>query len=202
MKLNVQHMQRMIKEDGENIAERVEKVSQTLIEQIDSLTSIANEFSDFAKMPKARKRKINLVKKLQNVVNLFENSEGFRIDLELGGLEEVWSYGDAEQFQRLIINLVKNGIQSVPEGREKKIAITMEKKPDPSVLITVSDNGKGIPESIQDKLFQPNFTTKSAGMGMGLAISANIVKSMDGKIWYKTDQDKGTQFYVKIPVLK
>ncbi|MCF8346627.1 MAG: hypothetical protein K9G38_05405 [Bacteroidales bacterium] len=202
MKLNVQHMQRMIKEDGENIAERVEKVSQTLIEQIDSLTSIANEFSDFAKMPKARKRKINLAKKLQNVVNLFENSEGFRIELELGGLKEVWSYGDPEQFQRLIINLVKNGIQAVPDNREKKIAITMEKRSDMSVLITISDNGKGIPESIQDRLFRPNFTTKSAGMGMGLAISANIVKSMDGEIWYKTVPDKGTLFFVKIPVLK
>ena len=85
MKLNVQHMQRMIREEGTDIAAQVEKVSQTLIEQIDSLTLIANEFSDFAKMPKARNRKINLVTKLRNVVNLFENSEGFKVDLALGG---------------------------------------------------------------------------------------------------------------------
>jgi nitrogen fixation/metabolism regulation signal transduction histidine kinase len=201
MKLNVQHMQRMIKEDGANIAEQVDKVSQSLIEQIDSLTTIANEFSDFAKMPKARNRKINLVTKLRNVANLFENSEGFNINLELGGLTEVRTYGDPEQFQRMIINLVKNGIQSVPDDVEKKITITMERWHDNTVLIAVSDNGKGIPESIQDKLFQPNFTTKSAGMGMGLAISANIIKSMNGEIWFKTAAGEGTTFFVKIPVL-
>mgnify|MGYP006284564277 CR=1 FL=1 len=200
MKLNVQHMQRMIREDGKNVAEQVDKVSQTLIEQIDSLTSIANEFSDFAKMPRARNRKINLVKKLRNVVNLFENSEGFKIDLQLGGLEDVRVFGDPEQFQRMIINLVKNGIQSVPEDREKKIVISMEIQPDKKVLIRVSDNGKGIPESIREKMFRPNFTTKSAGMGMGLAISASIIKAMGGQIWYKTRQDEGTTFFVSLPV--
>ncbi|MEX0987388.1 MAG: ATP-binding protein [Bacteroidales bacterium] len=201
MKLSVQHMQRMIMEEGENIAERVERVSQTLIEQIDSLTSIANEFSDFAKMPRARNRKINLVIKLRNVVNLFENSKGFFVDLDLKGHTEVMAFGDPEQFQRVIINLVKNGMQSVPEEREKKMAISMEMETAQFALIKVSDNGKGIPESVQDKLFQPNFTTKSSGMGMGLAITANIVKSMGGSIWFETESGKGTTFFVKIPVV-
>jgi len=201
MKLNVQHMQRMIEEDSDNIGEKINRVSQMLIDQIDSLTAIANEFSDFAKMPKARNKQIDLVKRLQNVINLFENSEGLTIDLDLGSIKDARSYGDPEQFQRVIINLVKNGIQSVPEGRDKKIRISMEKAPEQTVLITVSDNGKGIPASIRDKLFQPNFTTKSGGMGMGLAIAANIIRSMDGNIWYRTREGEGTDFMIKLPLV-
>jgi nitrogen fixation/metabolism regulation signal transduction histidine kinase len=201
MKLNIQHMQRMIAEDSENIEERVEKVSQNLIEQIDMLTSIANEFSDFAMIPRAKNTKINLVIKLQNVVDLFENSEGVHIELDLGGLSEVLAYGDPEQFQRVIINLVKNGIQSIPDDREKQITISLEEAPENTAVITVSDNGKGIPETIQDKLFQPNFTTKTSGMGMGLAISSNIVKSMNGNIWYSTRANEGTKFFIKFPLV-
>jgi len=100
----------------------------------------------------------------------------------------------------VIINLVKNGIQSVPEGREKKILITLEEAPEQTAIVTVTDNGKGIAEEVRDKLFRPNFTTKSGGMGMGLAISANIVKSMGGNIWFRTRSGEGTSFFVKVPV--
>lgn len=202
MKLNIQHMLRMISEDNNNIEEKVEKVSMNLIEQIDLLTSIANEFSDFAKMPKARNKKINIVLKLQNVVNLFENSEGVTIDLNVGGLSTLYSYGDPEQFQRVIINLVKNGIQAIPEDRDKYITITLEESEDDTALVTVTDNGKGISDEIQKKMFQPNFTTKSGGMGMGLAISASIVKSMGGSIWYNTEANQGTTFFIKVPVVR
>ncbi|MDT8431842.1 MAG: ATP-binding protein [Bacteroidales bacterium] len=200
MKLNVQHMQRMIEEDEGDIRERIARVSATLVEQIDLLGSIANEFSDFARMPRANYKKINIVKKLHNVTDLFENTEGVHIALDTGGLKDIRTYGDPEQFQRVIINLVKNGIQSVPEGREKKILITLEEAPEQTVIVTVTDNGKGIAEEVRDKLFRPNFTTKSGGMGMGLAISANIVKSMGGNIWFRTRSGEGTSFFVKVPV--
>ncbi len=200
MKLNVQHMQRLISGDRENIEEQVRKVSQNLIEQIDMLTSIANEFSDFAKTPKAKNTKIDLVARLENVVSLFENSEGVQINLDVGDIKEMHSYGDPEQFQRVIINLVKNGIQSIPEDRDKQITIQLEQAPEKHALITVSDNGKGIPREIQDKLFKPNFTTKSSGMGMGLAISSSIIKSMDGTIWFSTRENEGSKFFIKVPV--
>ena len=201
MKLNVQHMQRMIEEDQGDIRERISRVSDTLVEQIDLLSSIANEFSDFAKMPRANYKKLNIVKKLHNVIDLFGNNEGVHIELDTGGIADIRTYGDPEQFQRVIINLVKNGIQSVPEGREKKIHISLERAPEDTVIVSVSDNGKGIPREIQDNLFRPNFTTKSGGMGMGLAISANIVKSMGGNIWYQTRAGEGTTFFVKVPVV-
>ena len=199
MKLNVQHLQRTIAA-GKDDPEMVERISATIIEQIDSLSAIANEFSDFAKMPKARHAKINLVSKLKNLLQLFETTHKARISMELGSLKKVYVFADKEQLMRVFINLVKNALQSIPQGREGVIDIRLEVEGDLTARITVSDNGKGIPEEIKDKLFQPNFTTKSAGMGMGLAISYNIVRSLGGRIWYETVLKKGTTFYVELPL--
>ncbi|HER08555.1 MAG TPA: HAMP domain-containing protein [Bacteroides sp.] len=201
MKLNVQHLLRTVEEKKQD-PEMIRKISVTLIEQIDSLSSIAREFSDFAKMPRAKNEKINLVAKLRNLQQLFESSERATISLELGDHREVPVYGDKEQLLRIFINLVKNGLQSIPEGREGVITIRLEVTPGSTAIVTIRDNGKGIPEEIRDRLFQPNFTTKSGGMGMGLAISNNIVKSFGGRIWYDTVMEKGTTFYVELPLVK
>ena len=154
--------------------EMVEKISATLVEQIDSLSAIANEFSDFAKMPKARNEKINLVSKLNNLLQLFEATDRARISLDLGNQKKVYVLADKEQLMRVFINLVKNGLQSIPDGRAGIIDIKLEPKSDQKARVTFSDNGKGIPEEIKDKLFQPNFTTKSAGMGMGILIKGSF----------------------------
>lgn len=200
MKLNVQHLQRIL-ENGGSDPELVRRISATLIEQIDSLSAIANEFSDFAKMPRARHEKINLVSKLQNLIQLFEGSERADIQLDTGSLSRVQVYADKEQLMRVFINMVKNGLQSIPEGRKGLIRIALRAEEDQRVTILFSDNGKGIPEEIRDRLFQPNFTTKSGGMGMGLAISYNIIRSLGGKIWYETEMDRGTTFFVQLPLM-
>ena len=101
---------------------------------------------------------------------------------------------------RVFINLVKNGLQSIPR-KPKGVDSHLTAVKDQWAVVSISDNGKGIPEEIRDKLFQPNFTTKSAGMGMGLAISSNIVRSLGGKIWYETWPDKGTVFFVSLPLI-
>jgi len=201
MKLNVQHLQRTF-EEGKTDPEMVERISATLIEQIDSLSAIAREFSDFAKMPSARNNRINLVANLKNLQQLFETNEDASIALDLGGHKKIMIYADKEQLMRVFINLVKNGLQSIPEGREGEISIGLEVDPDLLVKVSFTDNGKGIPEEIRDKLFRPNFTTKSAGMGMGLAISHNVIRSFGGRIWYETVQDKGTTFFVELPISK
>jgi signal transduction histidine kinase len=106
---------------------------------------------------------------------------------------------DKEQLMRVFINLVKNGIQSIPEGREGLIRIVLETGSNRMVRVSISDNGKGIPEEIRESLFQPNFTTKSGGMGMGLAIAHNIIRSLGGRIWYDTVLHEGTTFHVELP---
>ncbi|MEA3463160.1 MAG: ATP-binding protein [Bacteroidota bacterium] len=198
MKLNVQHLQRTITERKDD-AEMVNRISATLIEQIDSLSAIAREFSDFAKMPRAKNTRINLVPKLNSLQQLFETTDKTKIHIDLGKHQKVYVMGDKEQLMRVFINLVKNGIQSIPEGREGIIRIGLETDKDKRVKITFSDNGKGIPDEIRDKLFQPNFTTKSGGMGMGLAITYNIIRSLGGQIWYDTVLHEGTTFHVELP---
>ena len=201
MKLNVQHLQRTI-EEGKDDPEMVQRISATLIEQIDSLSAIAREFSDFAKMPSARNSWINLVTKLKNLQQLFETNEGARIVVDLGSHKKIMLFADKEQLMRVFINLVKNGLQSIPEGRKGEILIGLEVDSDHMVKISFTDNGKGIPENIRDKLFRPNFTTKSAGMGMGLAISHDVIRSFGGRIWYDTVLNQGTTFHVELPISK
>jgi two-component system nitrogen regulation sensor histidine kinase NtrY len=200
MKLNVQHLQRTF-EEGKGDPEKVGKIASILIEQIDSLSAIANAFSDFAQMPGAKSARVNLVSSLKNLLQLFETTEKANISLEPGSWKKVYVYADKEQLTRVFINLVKNGLQAIPDSRKGKIIIRLDVEEEEAAVVTVSDNGKGIPEEIRDRLFQPNFTTKSAGMGMGLAISGNIVRSMGGKIWYETVLDRGTSFYVRLPLM-
>ncbi|MDF1575117.1 MAG: ATP-binding protein [Bacteroidales bacterium] len=198
MKLNVQHLQRAIAE-GKSNPEMIRRISATLIEQIDSLSAIAREFSDFAKMPQARHSRINLVPKLNSLQQLFESTDRAKIQIDPGEHRMVYVMADKEQLMRVFINLVKNGLQSIPEGREGLIRVALKKEEAHVVKITFTDNGKGIPEEIRDKLFQPNFTTKSGGMGMGLAISHNIIRSLGGRIWYDTVLHQGTTFHVELP---
>ena len=200
MKLNVQHLQRTLRE-GNHDPEMVRRISASLIEQIDSLSAIANEFSDFAKMPKPKSIKINLVTKLKSLLQLFENTEKTEINLDLGHHKKIPVFADKEQLMRVFINLVKNGLQSIPEERKGIINIGLHVEGGRQAVVSIRDNGKGIPEEIRDRLFQPNFTTKSAGMGMGLAISRNIVRSMGGEIWYETVLNEGTTFYVELPLV-
>jgi len=199
MKLNVQHLQRTMGEGGADLT-MVERISATLIEQIDSLSAIANEFSDFAKMPKAKSSRVDLVSKLHSLLQLFKASDKAEIILDPGPAHEVYVYADNEQLMRVFINLVKNGLQSIPRNRKGMIRIELREKEE-QALISFADNGSGIPEDIKDKLFHPNFTTKSSGMGMGLAISSSVVRSLGGKIWYDTTPDKGTIFYVSLPLM-
>ncbi|MFZ5940941.1 MAG: ATP-binding protein [Bacteroidota bacterium] len=202
MKLTVQHLQRSWKLEGMEKQEAIDRITRTLIEQIDSLSSIANEFSDFAKMPRARNEEVNLPDVLENVVDLFSNIQNATVKLDADGRKELRIVADHEQLTRVFINLVKNGIQSVAEGQYGEILIRLKVVPESYAIVTVTDNGKGIPDEIRDKLFKPNFTTKSSGMGMGLAITSNIIRTIGGEIWYETVLNKGTTFFVKLPLYK
>lgn len=200
MRLILQHLQRSWKEDTEIREEQQKKLSKILLEQIDQLSKIANEFSNFAKMPVSHNEKTDIRAIVTNVVKLFEKSENTSIEIKDAENKELYIWADKEQISRVFINLLKNAIQSFPDERPGKIEIELmqnEKK----VIVKVSDNGKGIPPEIRDKLFQPNFTTKTSGMGMGLAIAKNIVVSCEGDIYYETEINKGSTFTVELPLL-
>jgi signal transduction histidine kinase len=198
MKLNIQHLQRA-KGEGKEYNEYIERVTSTLIEQIENLSNIATEFSNFAKIPNARNQVFKLGEQLQKVLDLFETHSRVTIDFNTNGLDYVKVNADREQLSRAIINLVKNSIQAIPEDQEGKIKINLSRR-EHMAVIAISDNGEGISPEVRDKLFSPSFTTKTSGMGLGLSIVKNIVENFSGKLWFETQQGKGTTFYIEIPV--
>jgi signal transduction histidine kinase len=198
MKLNIQHLQRA-RGRGKEYNEYIERVTATLIEQIDNLSNIATEFSNFAQIPNARNQVFDLVGQMKKVIGLFETDDRATIKFSCTEPENMMVNADREQLSRAIINLIKNAIQSIPDDKIGKIEISLTRR-EHVALIAVSDDGLGIPVELRDKLFSPSFTTKTSGMGLGLAIVKNIVENFSGKIYFETELEKGTTFYIEIPV--
>ncbi len=199
MKLNLQYLQRIKEQGVENFGEYFDRVSKTLIENIDVLSMIASSFSDFAKMPKINNEVLDLGERVRDTIALFEKTTNVNIDLNLHGDEHIEILADKDQFNRALINLIKNSIQAIPRDREGHLSIELLKE-DQSALLKIADNGTGIPAEMQQKLFEPSFTTKSSGMGLGLAITKRIIENFKGEIWFETTANVGTIFYVKIPL--
>ena len=199
MKLNVQQLQRAYKEQAGNIEQQADKVTQSLIDQINNLSAIASAFSNFARMPKANNEVINLIKPVTNSVDLFSNAGNITITTDFHGEEEVFVFADREQLLRVFTNLIQNAIQAIPDKKEGLVKIEV-KKNDGRAMVSISDNGQGIPPEVRDKLFSPNFTTKSSGMGLGLAIVKNIIEHAGGSIHYNTQEGKGSVFIVELPL--
>lgn len=200
MKLSIQFLQRRLADKPENWEEHFKRVSKTLIEQINTLSSIATAFSNFAKMPLANNQEQNLIEIIQHVSSLFKNDD-LIINLNFNELEHANVWIDKEHFIRVFVNLINNAIQAIPDERDGKVTIQLEERVD-NYLVRVIDNGSGIKEEIKEKLFYPNFTTKTSGMGLGLAIVKNIVQNAKGKIWVESELGVGSCFYIQIPKYK
>lgn len=199
MKLNIQYLQRAKEEGKEHYDDFFNRVTKNLIEQIDTLSGIATEFSNFAQIPKARNEVFNLIEVIQNVCSLFEPNTNLLITLDVNHHNEIKVFIDKEQFSRALLNLVKNGIQAIPADQKGEIKISVLTKGS-SAIMQISDNGTGISNEAQENLFQPNFTTKTSGMGLGLSIVKNIIDNFGGGIWYTTKVNHGTTFFVEIPL--
>jgi len=198
MKLNIQFLQKSWNENDADFEDKLKRISVSIIEQIDSLSKIASDFSDFAKMPKSNKENINLFEKITSIVLLYKQTHNLNIKVKNNCAENLSINADKEQFTQVFNNLIKNAIQSVSDKKQVEIGIEILEN-DTNYIVKITDNGKGIPEEIQDKLFKPNFTTKSSGMGLGLAIVKNIVETNKGKIYFQTILNSGTSFFVEFP---
>ena len=196
MKLSIQHLERSVEKDSTDLPERIKRTAKTLVEQIDTLTHIANEFSNFAKMPKTFEQQLNLIEVLENVIDLYKN-EQVEITFENKCSKEAILFADKDQLNRLFSNLIKNAIQAFSDNKLGKIDIATSCNKN-NYTITITDNGIGIPDDIKDKIFTPNFTTKSTGMGLGLAMVKNIVDTLNGTIEFTTS-NKGTTFKIDLP---
>ncbi len=198
MKLNVQHLERTLLSGNEVEREKALKVMRNLIEQIDSLTSIANAFSGFAKMPKAQLTTLNLREITDSVVALYEGFDHVDFELIDNTTSEPLVEADREQLVRVFNNLLKNAVQSLPDNRRGRIEIQLGELSG-NCFIKFSDNGVGIPEDEKPKIFTPNFTTKTRGMGLGLAISKKIIENFNGNIEFTSSEGVGSIFTVELP---
>lgn len=198
MKLSVQHLQRAWIDKHPNLDKMVERISHTLIEQIETLSSIATAFSDFAKMPKIENVKLNLSAILQTTVNLYSETENIRILYDAPAYQDLTVRADKDQLLRIFSNLIKNAIQSIPPEKQGVVALGVETQAN-YYVVSIKDNGIGISSDQAEKIFVPNFTTKTGGTGLGLAMVKNMVESMEGTVWFETSNEAGTTFFVKLP---
>ncbi|MGL5683874.1 MAG: sensor histidine kinase [Marinifilaceae bacterium] len=198
MKLNIQLLQRSCQmEQPERFKERFNTLSNVLIEQIDNMASMASTFSDFARIHQPNNEWFNMSELVHNCVALFETNVSV---IESVIDPNIMFYADKKQMQRVLVNLLKNAEQSVPDEKDSIIRVELTHTHN-IIRISIADNGIGIPHDLQEKIFEPNFTTKSGGTGLGLAISNSIIKGFGGEIAFESIIDKGTTFVITLPVV-
>lgn len=194
MRLTVQSFQRKFDPSDENIHQKLNEYSKTLIQQIDTMSSIASAFSSFAKMPAQKNETLNVTEIVRLALDIFnENNIVFHADSD-----EIIAVFDRTQLIRVVTNLVKNAIQAKSPDREPNIVVSV-KESSQEVIITVSDNGIGISESNKPRVFEPKFTTKTSGMGLGLPMIKNIIETYKGTITFESQEGAGTVFTVTLP---
>lgn len=196
MRLTVQSFQRKFDPNDAEVRQKMNDYSETLIQQIDTMTAVASAFSNFASMPAQQNETLNVVEVVELSLDIF-NEEFLVFESEEN---EIISKMDRTQLIRIITNLVKNATQAIPEEQEEKsILVTVKRKLD-SVEIAVKDNGIGIQLNDIDRVFEPKFTTKTSGMGLGLGIIRNIIENYKGTITFETTYGEGTTFKVTLPI--
>lgn len=195
MRLNIQHLQRSILDNPDELQERMDKFTKVMLEQIDTLSRIASEFSNFAKMPRPEIEALNLSDTLISAVELYENTPNVAVCFTNELTMETEIHADRKQLIRAISNLIKNGIQAIQPDTKGRIEVKLfdEKQ---QIHISVSDNGKGISVVEREKIFEPYFTTKSGGTGLGLALVKNIFNEFGAEISFDTELSKGTVFTI------
>jgi len=199
MKLSIQQLQRSKQIGGSQFDNYFNKSTQMLIEQINNLSHIAGTFSNFAKLPEAKFERTNLTQQITSVVELLQNNDKNVIINYLFPEKDIFVFADPEQLQRVFNNLIKNAIQAIAEEQIEKLVEIKLQSTDNKAIVLIVDNGIGILPEIADKLFLPSFTTKSTGMGLGLAISKSIVEAAGGTISFTSKIGAGTIFKVELP---
>lgn len=196
MKLNLQQMQRAFKDQHPQKEEILNKVSRILLEQIDALARLADEFSHFARMPDRHPERLNICEILDDLIQLFAGDVSAQFSNPY-----IYISADKLEMRRAFTNLFKNAIQAIPEDQSPEILVTADYINDAQMVrIAIRDHGIGIPDELKDKIFVPNFSTKNSGMGLGLAMVRKIVETTGGTIYFESKVGSGTTFYVDLPV--
>jgi two-component system nitrogen regulation sensor histidine kinase NtrY len=196
IKLSIQHLVQAYRQGAKDFGDILQRVSQTVVEQIDVLTRIASEFSNFARMPERRFERVDMNQLLKETIDLFNEVQGIEFRSTLAETPAV-VIADRDELRRVFINIVRNSVQAMEGGG----VIVVDLKVDRQVCtIRIRDTGRGIPEEIRAKVFQPNFSTKTDGMGLGLAITQKVIEDLSGTISLESKVGQGTTVEMNIPL--
>jgi two-component system nitrogen regulation sensor histidine kinase NtrY len=198
LKLGVQLLEKSWKENDPNFDKKFERFSKSFIEQIDSLATIASEFSSFAKMPDTKLEKLNVLPILEECRRINGTASKTEIHIHNEVIGEVLIMGDKGQLLKIFNNLFENSIEA-GNGEDITVIDASVRTSKAFLIIEVSDNAMGIDESVQDKIFVPNFTTKSSGTGLGLAFVKQAVENAGGTVYYNSVENVGTTFFLSFP---
>ncbi len=193
MRLTVQSFQRNYDPSQPNHKANIQEFAQILLEQIDTMSQVANAFSDYTTLPKAQLQRCDVVEVTKRATEIFEQDQ---VSFS-SNVDQAYLPLDRTQWIRVMTNLIQNGLQSVPTKKTPKIDIVLHSTPK-LVKVHITDNGMGIPKDLKDKIFEPKFTTKTKGMGLGLGIVKNIVEAHRGKITYTSEAKKNTTFTITL----
>jgi len=193
MRLSVQSFQNQYHRDKVTSTD-VDEFSQTMIQQIDTLSTIATAFSDFAKMPEYQEEIVDVNEVIKFTMDIFKGEDILFTPYPSPLFVKI----DKTRLIRVITNLIKNAIQATRDNEHCHIEIKVSDEVE-NVVITVKDNGIGIPTDIINRIFEPQFTTKSSGMGLGLSMVKRIIDKSNGKIEAKSDPNTPTTFTITLP---
>jgi signal transduction histidine kinase len=200
MKLSVQYLQKAWDEKDHDWEKQLKRFTRTIVEQIDSLSDIASEFSDFAKMPAAHIEKIELTGIVKSAADLYQHHRHIRISINYPD-QEYYVLADKRQLLRGFNNLIQNAVQAIDKREDGLIQIRISRE-SAFYLVEIKDNGSGITDEQAQRIFSPSFTTKSSGMGLGLAMVKSILTSINGTVSFESKPGEGATFTVKIPQLQ
>jgi two-component system nitrogen regulation sensor histidine kinase NtrY len=199
MKLGIQHFQHTWDPKADDAKEKLDRFTASMVEQIDALSRVAGDFSRFAQMSAANETVLDLNGVARNAIALFAGEPN--ADITVHATSPLMVKADREHLLRVFNNLLKNALQAVPQERHGKIDVMLRAEAD-QAIVEVHDNGTGIPEEVRDRIFEPSFTTKSGGMGLGLAMVKRMVEQAGGRVNFTTSMDEGTTFFVVLPLVQ
>ncbi|MEO5967698.1 MAG: HAMP domain-containing sensor histidine kinase [Ferruginibacter sp.] len=198
MKLSMQYLQKAIDMDAPNVKELTESVANTLVEQIDHLSHIASEFSQFANIENSKKEIVDINHVILNIIQLYQTDDSLDLTYSIQQ-GKYFILADKTHLSRIFTNLLQNAKQAADSGDKAHVFIK-EIIDGKNIIISVKDSGQGIPEEIREKIFMPNFTTKSSGTGLGLAMIKRMTEYAGGDVWFDSVVGESTTFYVKFPL--
>ena len=194
MRLTIQSFEHRFDPEDPDIKDKMNDFSKLLIQQIDTMSEVAEAFSDFATLPKPNIKECDLVEVTEMAVNIFQRD---RIVFQ-SDQASIFHKLDRTQWIRVMTNLIQNALQSVSKKKTPLIGVQLVSESN-QTRITITDNGNGISPELKDKIFEPKFTTKTSGMGLGLGIVKNIIENHKGCISYISTPKRGTTFTILLP---